>query len=77
MVICNAEPVELMLIVYACEAEAPALSVTVTVKVKEPADDGVPLIAPDEFSARPAGSEPALTEKLSGEVPPDAPTVCE
>src|SRR5690349_9681448 len=47
------------------------------VKLKEPAAVGVPPTTPDELRFRPAGSPPELTEKLSGKVPPDTPTVCE
>ncbi len=41
-------------------AEA-AESFTCTVKVQDPALDGVPLIAPEEASESPAGSEPEVT----------------
>jgi hypothetical protein len=40
-------------------------------KLKGPAVDGVPAIAPvAEFKLRPAGNVPLATEKVRGKVPP-------
>ncbi len=49
----------------------PLLSTTLIVKSKVPAADGVPVIAPVVvFRLKPAGREPAETEKVYGETPP-------
>ena len=57
-------------------ALAPELSVTCTVKFDVPAAEGVPVMLPAALSDRPAGSEPALTAQLYGNVPPLAARVC-
>ena len=48
----------------ACAARWPAESVTWTVKLNEPEAVGVPEMAPEELSARPAGGDPAVTLQL-------------
>ena len=48
----------------------PLASVAVTVKVEEPAAVGVPLRTPPAESVSHAGSEPAVTAKVYGAVPP-------
>jgi hypothetical protein len=47
------------------------VSVSVTPKEKDPAVVGVPLIAPVEFSVRPAG-RPLVATQMYGAVPPVA-----
>ena len=62
--------------VYARLPVAPKLSVAVIVKLKLPAADDVPVIAPvDVLSDRPVGKLPAVTVYVYGAVPPDAVTV--
>ena len=57
---------------------APALSVSRMVTVKVPALFGVPLMAPvAEFSVRPLGKAPLLTDQLYGSLPPAAANHCE
>lgn len=58
-----------MLKEYACEAETEALSVAVTVNAKFPELVGVPLSTPPTASAKPGGSEPAVTANVKGAVP--------
>jgi hypothetical protein len=57
------------------ETEAP--SVTLTVKLDDPAEPGVPDIAPPADRLRPAGNDPLSTDHEYGGVPPVAPRVCE
>src|SRR2546421_146265 len=61
----------------ACEAPAPAASTTWRVKLDIPAAVGVPGMAP-VLAPRlsPAGSAPAVTDQVSGAVPPAAAAVC-
>src|SRR5258708_1568249 len=60
-----------------CEAVAPVASVTVTVKFDDPIAVGVPAMAPDEDSVKPAGSDPEVTIHVSGATAPAAARVCE
>ena len=55
----------------------PVASVTVTVNELDPGVVGVPVIAPLDDIDNPAGSEPAVTLKEYGPVPPVAATVWE
>jgi hypothetical protein len=57
-------------------ALAPELSVTCAVKVDVPAAEGIPVMLPPALSNRPAGSAPAVTAQLYGDVPPVAAKVC-
>lgn len=59
------------------EAVCRAASVTVTVALELPAVVGVPLNAPLPFKVIPAGSDPAVSAKEYGVVPPEAVSVCE
>jgi hypothetical protein len=52
----------------ACETLPPAL-VAVSVKLLTTAAPGTPLTEPAEASARPTGSEPAVSVQVIGEVP--------
>ena len=52
---------------------APSAFAAETVKLTVPGVVGVPLITPVEvLSVKPAGSEPAVTAKVNGPVPPGA-----
>ena len=52
-------------------------SVTLAVKLEVPAVVGVPVIVPVLERDKPAGSVPALTDHVSGAVPPVAESVVE
>src|SRR5690242_8086896 len=58
-------------------ADAEALSVTLTVKLADPADAGVPEIAPSGDKFSPAGRDPLATDHEYGGEPPDALSPCE
>jgi hypothetical protein len=61
---------------YACDAVTLLPSVAVIVKLYEPDAPGVPVIAPvDALSDNPFGSDPAVTAKVTGAVPPLVDTV--
>jgi hypothetical protein len=63
---------------FVAVAGAAALSLTSTVKLELPTAVGVPPIAPvDASKDKPAGSEPALTDHVYGETPPEAFSDCE
>jgi hypothetical protein len=53
-------------------AVLPAESTTPTVKWAVPVVEGVPLKVPSCWRIRPAGSSPAVTAQVYGELPPEA-----
>jgi hypothetical protein len=53
-----------MLMPSAFVADPPLVSAARTVKLEFPADCGVPVIAPDALSAKPAGSAPPVTVQV-------------
>jgi hypothetical protein len=63
------------LAVAVCAGELESVTLTVTEEV--PVVVGVPLIAPEMLSVRPAGKEPELIDQVYGEVPPLAAKVAE
>lgn len=62
-------------LVAVCGVLAPSL--TCTVKLNAPLVDGVPLNTPAEFSSRPVGNAPVVTDQLYGKTPPVALNDCE
>jgi hypothetical protein len=79
VVVIEGGPGKLIVMLKACVADCAdtvLASVTFTVKLAVPLGPaGVPLIAPDELSVSPAGSDPALTVNVIVPAPPVPATV--